>query len=206
MIIKVCGLVGAENLLEVDALGVDFLGRIFYPKSPRYMGEEELVKSRTKQVGVYVDADTDHILETVRTHRLQGVQLHGRESTEQMEILRSQGLTVFKAIRVGEELPSAEIEYYGAFCDYILLDTKGAKPGGNGERFDWKLLDYYPSDTPFLLSGGLAPEHAESIKTLTHPAFKGIDLNSGFEKAPGIKDIERLETFINEIRSRQIQA
>ena len=201
MIIKVCGIVSEKNLLDVEGIGPDYIGRIFYPASSRFMGDEERVRTQTPQVGVFVNADTTHILSMAKKHSLTTVQLHGQEGNEQIDELRLNGLRVIKAISVGAEFPSAEIEYYAPFCDMILLDTRGKLPGGNGETFDWEMLDYYPSETPFLLSGGIRPGHAKAIRAIDHPQFKGVDINSGFEIAPGEKDIDSIRTFIHDLRN-----
>lgn len=201
MIVKVCGIVSEGNLLDVEGLRPDYIGRIFYPASSRFMGDEERVRTRTPQVGVFVNADTTYILSMAKKHVFTTVQLHGQEGSEQVDELRLNGIRVIKAISVGAEFPSAEIEYYAPFCDLILLDTKGKLPGGNGETFDWAMLDYYPSETPFLLSGGIRPEHAKAIRAIDHPQFKGVDINSGFEVAPGEKDIHSIRTFIHDIHN-----
>jgi phosphoribosylanthranilate isomerase len=164
------------------------------------MAERERVRTRTPQVGVFVNADTTYILSMAKKHVLSTVQLHGQEGSEQIDSLRLNGIRVIKAISVGVEFPSAEIEYYAPFCDMMLLDTKGKLPGGSGQTFDWSNLEYYPSETPFLLSGGIRPEHANAIKAIDHPYFKGVDINSGFENTPGEKNIDSIKQFIHDLR------
>ena len=105
-----------------------------------------------------------------------------------------------KAISVGETFPTSAVEEYAAHCDYLIFDTKGKSPGGNGVLFNWDLLKEYSQTTPFLLSGGIGPVNAEQIKRISHTAFAGVDLNSGFETSPGIKNIELLKAFLYEIR------
>ncbi|MFC2175977.1 phosphoribosylanthranilate isomerase [Bacteroidota bacterium] len=199
MIVKVCGLVNKENLLQVEALGVDYLGRIFHPSSPRDMSAETNTATKTKQVGVFVNASTSHILEMVKKHGLSAVQLHGSEPIEQLQELKDRGPIIMKAISVGDDFPVDEVKKYAPFCDYFIFDTKGKYAGGNGVRFKWDLLQAYTQHVPFLLSGGINPQHAQDIKNFKHPAFAGVDLNSGFETKPGFKNIELLKTFLHEI-------
>ncbi|NND93614.1 MAG: phosphoribosylanthranilate isomerase [Flavobacteriales bacterium] len=201
MKVKVCGIVAKEQLEELDTIDVDMIGRIFYPSSPRSMQNLERTRTKKPQVGVFVNAETDYIMKQIQIHRFHRVQLHGSESLEQVEILRFNGVEVIKAISLADEFPQAEVEYYSGSVDYFLFDTKGLNPGGNGQAFNWKLLDEYQEKTPFFLSGGIGPGHANAIKKFSHPALFAIDINSGFEIKPGLKDIKKIKTFLNEIQA-----
>ncbi|HAP68122.1 MAG TPA: N-(5'-phosphoribosyl)anthranilate isomerase [Flavobacteriales bacterium] len=200
MIVKICGLVEAENLSEADLLGVQFLGRIFHAPSPRDVANRAAANTDTAQVGVFVNATTPLIMKMVEKHGFSTVQLHGSESINQLKELKAKGLKIIKAISVGETLPTSSVEEYVPHCDYFLFDTKGKNAGGNGVLFNWDLLKEYSQTTPFLLSGGIGPVNAEQIKRISHTAFAGVDLNSGFEISPGIKNIELLKAFLHEIR------
>ena len=200
MIVKICGLVEAENLSEADLLGVQFLGRIFHAPSPRDVANRAAANTDTAQVGVFVNATTPLIMKMVEKHGFSTVQLHGSESINQLKELKAKGLKIIKAISVGETLPTSSVEEYVPHCDYFLFDTKGKNAGGNGVLFNWDLLKEYSQTTPFLLSGGIGPVNAEQIKRISHTAFAGVDLNSGFETSPGIKNIELLKAFLYEIR------
>jgi len=200
MIVKICGLVATENLAEADLLDVQFLGRIFHAQSPRDVAGRAAASTHTPQVGVFVNAPTSEIMKMVEEHGFSTVQLHGSEPVNQLKELRAKGLKIIKAVSVGETFPAATVEEYAPHCDYLLFDTKGKNAGGNGVLFNWNLLDDYVQTTPFVLSGGIVPAHAEEIKKITHKAFAGIDLNSGFESSPGMKNIELLKAFLHEIR------
>jgi phosphoribosylanthranilate isomerase len=200
MIVKICGLVEAENLAEVGLLGVQFLGRIFHAPSPRDVGNEVAVSTNTAQVGVFVNTSTSQIMKMVEKHGFSTVQLHGSEPISQLKELRAKGLKIIKAISVGETFPTSAVGEYAPYCDYLLFDTKGKSAGGNGVLFNWDLLKEYSQTTPFLLSGGIGPTNADQIKSISHTAFAGVDLNSGFETSPGIKNIELLKEFLHEIR------
>jgi phosphoribosylanthranilate isomerase len=110
-------------------------------------------------------------------------------------------LKIIKAFSVNEDFQFHKTKPFEGVADYFLFDTKTNLPGGSGEKFNWEILNRYNGDTPFLLSGGISPEDAEEIKKIDHPQLAGIDLNSGFEDEPGLKNIEKLNVFIEEIQS-----
>ena len=196
MIVKVCGMRDAENIREVEALGIDMMGFIFYPKSSRYVSEQPAyLPQKCKRVGVFVNEDVENIKKIADNYALDFIQLHGHESIEDVQKLQDRKVIKAFNIATKEDL-DATVPYVG-LVDYFLFDTKGPSVGGNGEKFDWSILDAYNGDTPFLLSGGIGPDDAERIKTFCHPKCIGIDLNSRFEIEPGIKDIVKLKTFLN---------
>lgn len=216
MIIKVCGMRAAENIRAVESLGVDWIGLIFSPESPRFVSQ---ILSRggfipdysslagqprgCKRVGVFVDDMPQNIVTRVVNYQLDIVQLHGHESAVMIDNLRrtlvpdiSPGIQIMKALPVSSREDVERYKEYVGHVDYFLFDTKSPLPGGSGQQFDWSVLEAYDGDVPFLLSGGIGPDDAERVKAFRHPQFAGIDLNSRFETAPAVKDVERLRKFL----------
>lgn len=205
MIVKVCGLREPANIRAVDRLPVDLCGFIFYPRSPRCVPGDELhaeaVRNcRKPAVGVFVDAQPREMLRTAERFGLRWLQLHGDESPETCAALRQRGYGIIKAIRIATAADLAAARDYEGCADYLLFDTRCDGYGGSGRRFDWTALDAYTGSTPFLVSGGLDAECAEAVKRFAHPRFAGVDLNSGFETAPAVKDVGKLEKFIPKIQ------
>lgn len=206
LLVKVCGMRDAVALANIAALGPDFLGFIFAPKSPRFVGEvlaPELVLALPPtiwKVGVFVNETTENILATARRFGLAAVQLHGQETPAQCEELNEASLLVMKAFSVGEKVDFDALLPYVPYCDYFLFDTKGAAPGGNGATFNWNLLQSYNLPVPYFLAGGLGLEHAAELAALRLPGLAGVDLNSGFETAPGVKDASRLAQMLTQLR------
>ena len=202
MIIKVCGMRDGDNIREVEQLSIDWMGFIFYPKSSRYVSEvPAYLPTKCKRVGVFVDASTDEIIKKIHDFSLDMIQLHGNESPEQISHLSplTNHLSIIKAFNIATTEDLKSTASYTGLADYFLFDTKGPSVGGNGEKFDWSVLSNYEGDTPFLLSGGIGPDDAERILDYHHPKCIGIDLNSQFELAPGLKDVTTLSRFLNKI-------
>ena len=202
MIIKVCGMRDPDNIRAVDQLGTDWMGFIFYPGSLRYVGEKlSYIPAKVKRVGVFVNEQPGIIRERALQNRLDILQLHGDESPAYCRKLKEEGFKVIKAfgIQTDQPFPSEEVQRYGGCCDYLLFDTQSPLHGGSGKKFNWEILSAYNGDTPFLISGGISPEDAEVIKAFSHPQLMGVDLNSGFETSPAIKDISLLQTFIKQL-------
>ena len=207
MIIKVCGMRDADNIREVEQLFTlhsylftPLMGFIFYPKSSRYVSERPAyLPQKCKRVGVFVDASADDIIKKIHDFSLDIIQLHGHESPEQISHLSllTPHLSIIKAFNIATKENLETTTPYAGLVDYFLFDTKGPSVGGNGEKFDWSILDAYNGDTSFLLSGGIGPDDAERILDYHHSKCIGIDLNSRFEIEPGIKDIVKLKTFLN---------
>ena len=286
-LIKVCGMRDAQNIREVAALGVNLIGLIFYPKSPRYVqsissdagiipdynglksltpqplskgegsdmldkqlkAEETKGETRNKQpvsaqlkstqskapfnkvttplslgegqggeavhggeaaipkfVGVFVNDMPQNIVTAVYNYHLSYVQLHGDESTVMIDNLRRTlvpdivpQIKIIKAISVSSAEDLKRCEQYEGHIDLFLFDTKCKGYGGSGQKYDWSVLEAYTGPTPFLLSGGIGPDDADRLRDFHHPQCVGIDLNSKFETAPGIKDAEMLNKFINSL-------
>jgi phosphoribosylanthranilate isomerase len=205
MKIKVCGMRERDNIEAVMAYKPDYLGFIFYPPSPRYAGESDAAYVQSlpgvQTTGVFVDAGLGEIEAHVSRFGLRAVQLHGQESPALCDALRAGGLEVIKVFSVGEafdfRLPGA----YEGHADLFLFDTLGKQPGGNGQRFRWELLETYPLATPYLLSGGIGPEHAALLSRLRLPGMVGVDINSRFELRPGEKDPALAGAFIAHLRN-----
>lgn len=199
MITKVCGMRDAQNIRDVESLGVDWIGMIFWPKSKRYVAEvPSYLPEHLKKVGVFVDSTLDDILQHISDYQLDIIQLHGQESPDFAKALKPH--TIIKAFNIEKADDLLQTEKYEGIADYFLFDTKGKMVGGNGQKFDWSVLTAYQGKTPFLLSGGIGPEDIEPVRSFHHPRCIGIDLNSRFESEPGFKDINQLKTFINHIR------
>jgi phosphoribosylanthranilate isomerase len=206
MKIKICGMKYPENILEVGSLLPDYMGFIFWEKSARYFEGiiPELPKSIQK-VGVFVNASVDEIAEKIKTHDLQAVQLHGHESVEFCESLKKKIpnlIDVIKVFSILDTFDFAILKSYENVCDFFLFDTKGKLPGGNGTTFDWKILEQYPSTKPFFLSGGIGIDETEQVKQVlkSNLPIYAIDINSKFEVEPGLKNIELLSSFKNNLK------
>ena len=195
MIIKVCGHTCQNELQRDRAVAYDWLGLVFVRRSPRYAGEIPFETGPTPRVGVFQDASLDEMRRIGQAWNLSGIQLHGEESAELAISLRHEGYTVIKALGVDspQVLAKAEEIYPPGSIDYFLFDSPG---GGTGRHFNWEWLAAYQGNTPFLLAGGIGPGDAPRIASVHHAQFAGIDLNSRFETAPGIKDYELLRKFI----------
>ena len=189
----------AQNIRDVEALGIDWIGMIVWPKSKRYVAEvPSYLPEHLKKVGVFVDPTLDDILQHISDYQLDIIQLHGQESPDFAKALKPH--TIIKAFNIEKADDLLQTEKYKGIADYFLFDTKGKMAGGNGQKFDWSVLTAYQGKTPFLLSGGIGPEDAESVRSFHHPRCIGIDLNSRFESEPGFTDINQLKTFINNIK------
>ena len=203
MKIKVCGLRQAENIAAVGALPLDFVGFIFYPKSSRFVADKPEISlpEQVQRVGVFVNASVAKIEEKANLFELDYLQLHGDESPELCQKLAQKGYSIIKAFGVDNSFDWAVLEAYVPHCAFFLLDTKGVSYGGNGIQFDWEILKQYPYKVPFLLSGGIAPDSIEALRSLDIPQLYGIDINSRFEEAPAIKNVPLIHQFIEEIQS-----
>lgn len=224
MIIKVCGMREAENIREVEKAianssfftfhsSLFLMGFIFWPKSSRYVSERpSYLPTNCKRVGVFVDADIPEVMQKVEDFGLDYIQLHGHETPDYIRALRvADGFPVdtrlIKAFNIATAKDLAQSEPYEGLVDYFLFDTKGKTVGGNGTQFDWSVLTDYVGETPFILSGGIGPDDVERLHALRlldgFPVEKcaGIDLNSRFEVAPGQKDVNALQKFLNELNS-----
>lgn len=202
--IKVCGMRDPQNLEEVCALDPDFVGFIFYKGSRRFVGNKpdralfDIPGSEIKKVGVFVNEELDEVIKAIEIYGLDLVQLHGGESEDYCRALSGEPLELIKAVDPHGTL--VDLERYGRVVDYLLFDSAGEGSGGTGRKFDWKLLEDLSIGAPFLLSGGIGPADALSLRSLEYKGLMGVDVNSRFEVSPALKDVSRLKEFITEIR------
>lgn len=178
----------------VNAVNADATHRYVFPK-------------RIKRVGLFVDEMPQTIVTCVYNYSLDYIQLHGSELPVMIDNLRrtlvpdiAPGIKFIKAFGISSEEDLEQTEAYEGVADMFIFDYKSPGKGGSGKHFDWSVLDAYHGSTPFLLSGGIGPDDAEAVKAFHHPMFAGVDVNSRFETAPAVKDVERLKTFVNKIR------
>ncbi len=200
--IKICGLTREEDALLAAEKGADFLGLIFVPSTPRYIEPERaaVIAARVKErdrrpriVGVFRDASVDYIREVGSLVGIDFVQLHGTESDDD---IRAIGIPAIKTFRVGDALPDTTAV---PSADWLLFDTfEEHRAGGTGRRFDWSLLSVYPRKKPFFLSGGLNPDNVAAAISLVRP--DGVDISSGVEAEPGIKDHAKLERLLERVK------
>lgn len=204
MNIKVCGITALKQLQQLDGLNVDFSGMIFYKESPRYMGDKikgDDIKNGDfdlKKVGVFVNPEMIEVLDAIDQYGLDVVQLHGQESPEMCDDLSSE-VEVIKAFSINEDTTDIDqlVATYDAVCDYYLFDNK--QPG-SGKKFDWSKISAAKIEKPFFLSGGIGPDDAKLVKAFKHPDYFGVDINSLFEKEPGVKDMSLVLKFIHALK------
>jgi len=192
-----------QNRQEVEKLNVDFLGFIFYARSKRYVGETPepgLFNTEKPKVGVFVDENAFEILALAKNLGFEWVQLHGKENPKTCQLLKRQGLKIIKTFSVNENFDFEITLPYEKVANYFLFDTKTEKHGGSGQKFNWAILDKYDGHIPFFLSGGISPGDVNNILEINHPKLTGVDVNSGFEDEPGLKNMEKLEDFITKIK------
>lgn len=209
--IKICGLSTRESVDAALAARADMIGLVRYPRSPRHVSLElgrdlsEAAKGRATVVALTVDpddAELDHIMQSLAPDVLQ---LHGHESVQRVAQIRERvGIPVMKAIGVAGREDLAGIAAYAKVSDRLLLDAKPPKdgsalPGGNGLAFDWRLIDELDPGLDFMLSGGLNPENVGRAIGLT--GVSGIDVSSGVESTPGVKDPEKIAAFVQAARA-----
>ncbi len=207
MNLKVCGLTTKKQLEQLEGLNVAFAGFIFHKDSPRYAGDkldgEDLTEMDLdiKKVGVFVDMEYEDIMEMVEKFELDMVQLHGNESPELCAEL-SEDTEVIKAFSIDDNVESIDklVAPYDNVCDYYLFDTKSSVvAGGTGKKFNWQKLKDSKIEKPFFLSGGISPDDAALVKSFKHPDYFGVDVNSLFEKEPGVKDMGLVLKFVKSL-------
>lgn len=212
---KVCGMTDGGNIRDVAMLEPDFMGFIFYQHSKRYIGNTfPQVPQGIRKIGVFVNDEHSRIIQAVRDNHLYGIQLHGNEDQSYLKMLlnglQQENLNpmIIKAISVDDGFDPAQLIPYLELTDFFLFDTKGKLPGGNGYCFNWKVLEQYPYETPYFLSGGLGPDQLtallEFMETDASAYCRGIDLNSRFESAPGLKDPNALKQFKKQLQAYQL--
>ncbi len=202
---KVCGITNLEQATALQAMGVHYIGFIFYPSSKRYVLEKlslaDLANFKpigVKKVGVFVNEPLEQLLETANAAGLDLVQLHGDESPEYCAAVRQKVETI-KVFRVGAAVP--DFAAYEVSVDYLLFDTDSALYGGTGQHFNWELIKGSTISKPYFLSGGIGPNDIQGVqvmeKTKAGKSLLALDINSQFELAPGVKDLEKIKIFIN---------
>ncbi len=202
MKLKVCGMKLENNISEISKLNPDFMGFIFWPKSKRFFNEKSIrIFDKINKVGVFVNQDYDFIIDKINNFELDFVQLHGEEDYQFCKKIKTQ-CKLIKVFNIGADFDFEILNSFESVCDYFLFDTKGDSYGGNGIKFDWKLLKKYPSKKPFFLSGGIdLKDFTEilEIKELKIPLV-GIDINSKFEYEPGLKNIKKVEELLKKMK------
>ncbi len=206
MKIKICGMKYQDNIKQVASLQPDYLGFIFYKKSKRnFNGEIPPIAENIKKTGVFVNESIDFILEKVDKYSLEAIQLHGDESPELCEeLMLHKNLEIIKVFSIGDKFNFESLKEYEEVCNYFLFDTKGKERGGNGVAFNWELFKEYKSKKPYFLSGGIGLEELKDLliffKTERSKYCFALDLNSKFEIEPGLKDVDRLKIFIENLK------
>ena len=189
-----------ENITAVASLRPQYLGFIFYPRSPRFVGESFDIPGNLpasiKRVGVFVNEANAVILEKSRSLKLDFAQLHGSESPAQCDELKATGLGVIKVFSLDDDFNFDVTRAYRDVVDYFLFDTKGKHYGGNAKAFNWEILSKYDQEVPFFLSGGLSPVNVNTLGNIQKMNLHALDLNSGVEVSPGIKDLEKIKAVM----------
>ncbi|MDR1584181.1 MAG: phosphoribosylanthranilate isomerase [Prevotellaceae bacterium] len=201
--IKICGMRNVVNIAEIAILNPDYMGFIFYERSPRYAIElnHAVLKSlfpNTSSVGVFVNAKIDRIVELAEYYRFDALQLHGNETPEYCAELKTKyNCEIIKSFGIKSEKDFACMHDYEQVCDYFLFDAKTELYGGSGNKFDHNLLANYKEKKPFFLSGGITLADATNIKDNHHELCFGIDVNSAFEISPGVKNVEQVKKLLD---------
>ena len=200
--IKVCGMREVENINQLIALPIDYIGFIFYPKSTRYVESvsQQIIPNTIKKVGVFVNSTKQDILEKIKEFELQVVQLHGDESPEFCQEIKELNIATFKAFGIDDAFDWENVAAYEGRVDYFLFDTKSKSYGGTGQTFNWEKLKEYPYQTPYWLSGGISLENIKEAASFEDNRLFGLDLNSKFEIEPALKDINKLTQAISIIK------
>ena len=202
---KVCGITSIEQASALQAMGVHYIGFIFYPSSKRYVLEKlsladlaNFKPTDAKKVGVFVNEPLEQLLEIAQAACLDLVQLHGDESPEYCATVRQKVETI-KVFRVGASVP--DVAAYESVVDHFLFDTDSALYGGTGQHFNWELIKGSTIPKPFFLSGGIGPNDIQGVqvmeKTKAGKTLLALDINSQFEVTPGVKNLEKIKIFIN---------
>lgn len=212
--IKVCGMKFPDNIQKVASLTPDYLGFIFYPKSPRnFEGDIPEVSDTIKKTGVFVNATIDFVLTKVKQYGFKAIQLHGSETAAYCSDLKKHcirqfgtetKIELFKVFGIKDTFDFSVLKEYENSVDYFLFDTKGKSKGGNGYAFDWSVLQNYPSNKPIILSGGIGVDELDKIEQIlkTDLPIYALDLNSKFETEPGLKNAELLKEFFERLEKR----
>lgn len=199
-----------RNRVNVDAIASlkpDYMGFIFYAKSPRFIGKEYSAENihhlskEMKKTGVFVNASEQEISKAVTRYELDAVQLHGSESVELCLMIKQMGVEVIKAFQIDEDFDFFDLKPYSDVCDYYLFDTKTKNFGGSGHKFNWSVLNQYDNNKPIFLSGGITNNDIDDIMKWQHLNIYAVDINSRFEIEPALKNVDLVAEFIQKIKN-----
>ena len=206
MKIKVCGMRDIQNIRALVQLHPDYIGLIFYSGSKRFVNKMDAqalmeVPEDIKLTGVFVNEDLEAVLQKIKIYNLKAVQLHGDESPEYCRSLGDQVKTIeiIKAFGIDDNFDFSALEPYLPVVDFFLFDTKTAGHGGSGKTFNWDILNKYPYQKPYFLSGGIGVENLDEVLAISDERLHALDLNSRFELEPGLKDISKLNLTFNKL-------
>jgi phosphoribosylanthranilate isomerase len=210
LLVKICGLKTPEALDVALEAGADMVGFVFFGPSPRNIGFEaaralgERVRGRALKVALSVDANDEQIATIIEAIKPDMLQLHGKETPDRVVVVRTRfGLPVMMALPIAERADLSPVRLYDKLADLLLFDARAprdaTRPGGLGKTFDWRLLERVKPDVPFMLSGGLDAGNVEEALRIT--AAPGVDVSSGVERAPGVKDPEKIRAFVRASRA-----
>ncbi len=210
--VKICGLTDPAHADDAADLGASFVGAVFHEKSPRFVSFAraaeifEFVPAKVSRVGLFVDPDDFTLNQAMNNIRLNYLQLHGAETVERVEHVRLEfGMPVIKALTISSKADVEAAKAYDGVADILLFDAKapaGAdRPGGNGVAFDWALLKETRWQSPWFLAGGLTPDNVE--QAIAASGAKMVDVSSGVESAPGVKDYDKMASFIEAAQGRK---
>jgi len=207
MKVKVCGMRNVNNIKDISQLPIDIIGLIFYHKSARFVGNDfslEIVNAIPHNIGkagVFVNESIEYVLQKSTQYNLQFLQIHGNESPQYCKDLQNQTESkIIKAFQIDSTFDFSTLQAYQSVCDYFLFDTKSDNYGGTGLKFNWEILANYTFDKPFFLSGGIQFDDVEVIKQLQHPQLFCLDINSKFELAPALKNVELISNFLSNFK------
>jgi phosphoribosylanthranilate isomerase len=204
MKLKVCGMKFVENIEQVSGLYPDYMGFIFYEKSKRnFEGVIPKLPKSIKKTGVFVNEYPEILVSLVEEYQLEAIQLHGDESIAYIEQIKTYlpSVEIIKVFGIKDEFNFELLKPFLQVVDYFLFDTKGKERGGNGYQFDWSILDAYPYEKPFFLSGGIGLKEVVDLQKVVDsdlPIY-AIDINSKFEITPGLKNINDIKIFKNKL-------
>jgi len=204
--VKICGLSTPESITATCEAGADFIGFVFYAPSPRYVTPEmaqylgSYIPNHIKKVGLFVEPDDVFLKTILQNVPLDFLQIHSDETPERLhEIKKKFGLPIIKSFSIEDTDDLANVSHYEGIADWFLFDAKpDALPGGNGEAFDWSILENFKSQTPWMLAGGLTHYNvADAVQKLAPPA---VDVSSGVESEKGVKDDAKIHSFIQAVK------
>jgi phosphoribosylanthranilate isomerase len=215
VVVKICGLKTPEALDAALEAGADMVGFVFFPPSPRHIGYEVArvlaarVRGRAQKVALTVDASDEQLGAIVEALAPDMLQLHGKETPDRVVVVRTRfGLPVMKALPIAERADLSPIRLYDRLADRVLFDARAphgaTRPGGLGRSFDWQLLENLRIGVPYMLSGGLDAENVGEALRITRAG--GVDVSSGVERAPGVKDLDKIRGFIHAARRAAVAA